>query len=398
MRNFQYSSLSSDQGTGYEFPIQRNNKIDVIREWGPAWKISFELNIASFFNDGEEWGNVFHFTTGNDCCDIGDRIPALFTRYDDRLLYSTNIDEIGNKYTYSNGDINTNTWYSFDIEQYFVSNQLINTLKVMEYGTGKLIWNLELPNNDLQMFYNVQVYAGDDFYNPSNATIRNFQYSSLSSDQCADSECCFLKVVGGVEYELVGKISNPGNYECLNGCTYAVVGGNPEVEYCFKRGYKKAVCQSEKEETKIYFQVRGQTDAHVLFSEEGCNNCECPDCNGYEIVIGGWTNTQSVIRDAKATPYPGYAVTSTPGILSPEEYREFYISLRMEVTGAQKKIYVGVGKRGENPFMSYSLDYTHPINYIGFASWHTITNEYIFKSEKFSVAGYNYFFIEDNLV
>ena len=54
-------------------------------------------------------------------------------------------------------------------------------------------------------------------------------------------------MVGGVEYELVGKISNPANYECLNGCTYAVVGGNPEIEYCFKRGYKKAVCQSEKE-------------------------------------------------------------------------------------------------------------------------------------------------------
>jgi len=159
------------------------------------------------------------------------------------------------------------------------------------------------------------------------------------------------------------------------------------------------ICElSVDEETKIYFQVKGQHNAHVLLSEEGCNNCECPDCNGYEIVIGGWTNTQSVIRDAKATPYPGYAVTSTPGILSPEEYREFYISLRMEVTGAQKKINVGVGKRGENPFMSYSLDYTHPINYIGFASWHKITNEYIFKSEKFSVAGYNYFFIEDNLV
>merc|ERR1711915_890096 len=145
-----------------------------------------------------------------------------------------------------------------------------------------------------------------------------------------------------------------------------------------------------------YFQVRGQTDAHVLFSEEGCNNCECPDCNGYEIVIGGWSNTQSVIRDAKQTQ--NHAVTSTPDILSPEEYREFYISLRKEGTGDQKKINVGVGKRGENPFMSYSLDYTHPINYIGFASWDKITNEYIFKSDKFSVAGYNYFFIEDNLV
>jgi len=174
---------------GYnEFPIQRNNLIAKIPEWGPAWKISFELNIASFFNNGDEWGNVFHFTsTGNDCCEIGARIPALFTRYNNSLYYTKNIDANGNDYTYSNF-INTNTWYSFEIKQNFVSNQLINTLKVIEYGTGTLIWSLELPNNNLQTFYNVQVYAGDNFYNPSDATIRNFQYSSLSSDQGAGLE------------------------------------------------------------------------------------------------------------------------------------------------------------------------------------------------------------------
>jgi len=170
---------------GYESPIKKNHSISEIPEWGPAWRISFELNIASYFNDGQLFGNVFHFTsTGNDCCDIGDRIPALFTGKDERLYYMTNIGDNGNYVTYSNTNaIKTNTWYSYDIEQYFVSNQLINTLKVMEYGTGTLIWNLELQNNNPQMFYNVQVYAGDPFYNPSDATIRNFQYSSLTKAQ-----------------------------------------------------------------------------------------------------------------------------------------------------------------------------------------------------------------------
>merc|ERR1712098_351953 len=168
IRNFQYSGFN-------EIPIKKNNLIAEIPKWGPAWKISFELNIASFSNYGEEWGNVFQFTTGNECCDIGDRIPALFTRNNNSLYYTTNIDDNGDYYTYSNGDINTNTWYSFEIEQNFVSDQWINTLKVMEYGT--LIWNLELPNNNPLTFYNVQVYVGFNYYNPSEATIRDFQYS-----------------------------------------------------------------------------------------------------------------------------------------------------------------------------------------------------------------------------
>ena len=40
------------------------------------------------------------------------------------------------------------------------------------------------------------------------------------------------------------------------------------------------------------FQVKTTSDAHVLLSG-------CEGCNGYEIVIGGWGNTKSVIREKK---------------------------------------------------------------------------------------------------
>ena len=48
------------------------------------------------------------------------------------------------------------------------------------------------------------------------------------------------------------------------------------------------------------------SDARILMT--GYNG----DVNGYEIVIGGWNNSQSVIRDwtpAMSHPDPGYAVT-----------------------------------------------------------------------------------------
>ena len=48
------------------------------------------------------------------------------------------------------------------------------------------------------------------------------------------------------------------------------------------------------------------SDARILMT--GYNG----DVNGYEIVIGGWNNSQSVIRDwppAMSHPDPGHAVT-----------------------------------------------------------------------------------------
>ena len=69
--------------------------------------------------------------------------------------------------------------------------------------------------------------------------------------------------------------------------------------------------------------MKGKTDVHVLFSA-------CDTCDGYEIVIGGWDNTKSMIRDKKQTPIGGYSETSTPDILSESEFRGFWISLKQE--------------------------------------------------------------------
>ena len=58
----------------------------------------------------------------------------------------------------------------------------------------------------------------------------------------------------------------------------------------------------ESQPNLVEFQVKIDSDACILLAP-------CDECDGYEIVIGGWNNRQSVIRDKKGKPHPGHAVT-----------------------------------------------------------------------------------------
>ena len=97
-----------------------------IPEWGPNYKIKFELNIESFANGGNMWGNVFHFTaTGKGCCDIGDRVPALYTNSANFLYLCSNIGDNGDFCTQSPPNVvETNKWYTIEYEQKFEAYQV----------------------------------------------------------------------------------------------------------------------------------------------------------------------------------------------------------------------------------------------------------------------------------
>jgi len=82
-----------------------------------------------------------------------------------------------------------------------------------------------------------------------------------------DYYCCTSKIVGGKEYLLEGKISNPYDYECLNGCIYTRIDGDPNIKYCFKQGPHHVECQSK---------------------DFGCNK-HCSSCNrgSQDFVVSG---------------------------------------------------------------------------------------------------------------
>jgi len=146
-----------------EFKIQSNNLLGVIPEWGPTWKISFDINVQSFDNDGADYGNIFRFTsTDNDCCNIGDRIPALFTRNENVVSPS----------------IETGKWYSFEIKQHFSDDQWINEITAKDDMDEEIFYHFFILTSNIDAFTNVSVFAGDQFYNPSDAKIKCFHFSS----------------------------------------------------------------------------------------------------------------------------------------------------------------------------------------------------------------------------
>ena len=63
-------------------------------------------------------------------------------------------------------------------------------------------------------------------------------------------------------------------------------------------------------EKLLEFQIKTTSNAVILLSP-------CEGCDGYEIVIGGWENTQSVIRDGKQSE--NHAVTEV-GLLIKYKY------------------------------------------------------------------------------
>lgn len=101
----------------------------------------------------------------------------------------------------------------------------------------------------------------------------------------------------------------------------------------------------------VQFRVRAPNDAHLILA--GNPNETLPVI---EIFIGGWGNTKSIIRYNKSKPE--VCEVNTPNILSPTEFRGFWVRVTQGV--------VTVGREGEQAaFLSWQDTNPFLVNYIG---------------------------------
>ena len=85
--------------------------------WGPTWYVKFELKISRFPRESEGLTNILHFSTGWDCCKSGSRIPAVFLRWDKKLVVFTDIIGKGSTECVVAQTLSLNTWISVIITQ-----------------------------------------------------------------------------------------------------------------------------------------------------------------------------------------------------------------------------------------------------------------------------------------
>ena len=95
-------------------PIKVNEKLATVPFWGPTWKISFDLYITSF-PSLSDWAGILHFTTGENCCNVGDRIPFIKLFKDNQLVILNAVNDQGNHQSRYNLDVDK--WYNIEISQ-----------------------------------------------------------------------------------------------------------------------------------------------------------------------------------------------------------------------------------------------------------------------------------------
>ncbi|XP_065203147.1 uncharacterized protein LOC135833329 [Planococcus citri] len=118
-----------------------------------------------------------------------------------------------------------------------------------------------------------------------------------------------------------------------------------------------------KNDNDIYleFSVKAEKDALIIFSPT--NDTKNSGPNFYEILIGGYTNTKSTIRETPGSGNTELATHDEDDILSSKDYRQFWIRISLNGSSIQ------VGKKGKAPFMQLSKRQSKNIAYYGLATW-----------------------------
>ena len=119
--NLLWENFHLDHSFNIGAKMQKNKEIGTIDSWGPFFRVSLDLIIHSS-QKLDQYYSVLAFK-GNggtsNCCEHGDRIPAILVSRNDALNEHLNFCNS----VYNNGNyyydftINLNTWYNIIIEQ-----------------------------------------------------------------------------------------------------------------------------------------------------------------------------------------------------------------------------------------------------------------------------------------
>ena len=99
--------------------VEKGNLLTTLTSIGPSFEISLDVKINSWKSG---YANIIHLSEGGECCNVGQRIPAVFTYNNGKTLYvSSAIGDDGNYGISGNWyipEIPRNSWFKLVISQF----------------------------------------------------------------------------------------------------------------------------------------------------------------------------------------------------------------------------------------------------------------------------------------
>ena len=172
--------------------VQKNNLVRTIKTWGPLFWISFDLIFNSKPTSENDY-NILAFKGNgatNDCCNIGDRVPYIVyypSEKPERLHFASAVGANGNWASDHSLTVEINKKYNFVIEQKSVNNKVCNFMSICVRRRPNYNYILQVYfsasidgtqvfselNPTPRTFQDVQLFMGDDFREPADASYSN---------------------------------------------------------------------------------------------------------------------------------------------------------------------------------------------------------------------------------
>ena len=134
-----------------------------------TWMLSFEIKQISNFS---EWTSIVHFTNKlTNGRGLGHRIPAFFLKPSECIVHVCHY--VSRRFC-KDLSIGCNV---------FTNITLTQTLNVNKEAVYRIMLNGEtkhsIVNPTAQRFENIKVYAGNPWFEPANAVLRNFLFDNI---------------------------------------------------------------------------------------------------------------------------------------------------------------------------------------------------------------------------
>ena len=153
--------------------VQQREILDYYPLWSNVYRVEADITVIAL--PKREELNVFHFTQSNSCCNMGDRIPAVFVNKAGYFDISSGVNNNGNyifQYNFTLGKK-----YHIAIQQYLqIGKNFIYRIEV----NGQSVHTAQnyQPNN----YTDVKVYASDPWNIPLSSEYGLLENFKISSD------------------------------------------------------------------------------------------------------------------------------------------------------------------------------------------------------------------------